>query len=85
MDSQFGEFTKDIIALNVNLQELRGIWQDQTASTYDVLNENVEVCAQRIWAYLVNSQNGYAALKRNYDSDDYDRYVAQMAVQVEEV
>ena len=85
MDNQQGEFTKNIIALKNDLQEVRGIWQDQTANTYDALNENIEACAQRIWAHLVNSQNGYAALKRNYDSDDYDRYVARMAVQVEEV
>ena len=85
MDNQYGEFTKNITALKDDLQEVRSILQDQTANTYDVLNENIEVCTQRIWAYLVNSENGYAALKRNYDSDDYDRYVAQMAVQVEEV
>ena len=85
MDNQFGEFTKNIIALKDVLQEVRGIWQDQTANTYDALNENIEACSQKIWAHLVNSQNWFAALKRNYDSDEYDKYVASMAVQVEEV
>lgn len=85
MDNQYGEFTKNIMALKSDLEEVRTIWQDQTANTYDVLNENIEVCTQRIWLHLVDSQNGYAALKRNYDSDDYDKYVAQMAVRIEEV
>ena len=85
MDNQYGEFIKNIIALKEDLQEVRSVWQDQTANTFDALNENIEACTQRIWLHLVDSENGYAALKRNYDSDDYDRYVAQMAVQVEEV
>ena len=85
MDNQYGEFIKNIIALKDDLQEVRSVWQDQTANTFDALNENIEACTQRIWLHLVDSENGYAALKRNCDSDDYDRYVAQMAVQVEEV
>ena len=85
MDNQYGEFTKNIIALKNDLEEVRSIWQDQTANTYDVLNENIESFTQRIWLHLVDSQNGYDALKRNYDSDEYDRFVARMAVQVEEV
>ena len=85
MDNQYGDFTKNIIALKDDLQEVYGVWQDQTAKSYDVLNENIEDCAEKIWAHLVNSQNGYNSLKRNYNSDEYDKYIAELTVQVDEV
>lgn len=85
MSSQFGEFEKNIQSLKDDLSCVRSSWTDKTASTYDVINDNIEVLATRIWERLVDSQNGYNALKSRYDSDDIDKRIILLADEIEQV
>ena len=40
---QYGEFLENISRLENNLREVRSVWDDQTARTYDHINENMQV------------------------------------------
>ena len=65
--NQYGDFTQIINRLSNDLAEVRSVWVDATAMSYDIINENMEYIAQRIWGYYTNTVAGYDVVKQNYN------------------
>lgn len=76
--NQYGNFTETISRLNGDLNDVRTVWMDQTALTYDHLNENMERFAIQIWNYYNNSLAGYNAVKANYNESEFDDTINQL-------
>lgn len=83
MSEQYGEFSKNIIALDNALEQVRIFWTDETAKSYDALNENVKLCIQKIWALFSDSKSGAEAVKKNYNSDEVDKELARLGLQID--
>ena len=75
---QYGEFLENISRLENNLREVRSVWDDQTARTYDHINENMQVFTKRIWAHYSNSVSGCDAVKANYSESGFDDELNQL-------
>ena len=85
MYEQYGEFAKIVSALDEAQSQARTVWTDRTAASYDPLNNNIKVCAGRIWAPYTDSVAGTNAVKANYNADEIDRSLAILEREVEEV
>lgn len=79
---QFGEFTENISNLDSSLAKVRSVWVDQTAMTYDEINENMKVFVSQITASKVNSIAGYNAVKANYNESEFDSELNQLEARV---
>lgn len=75
---QYGEFTEAINRLESGLSEVRMVWVDQTALTYDHINENMKHFATQIWNRHNNSVAGHNGVKANYDEIEFDRELNQL-------
>ena len=75
---QYGDFTEIINRLESSLGEVRTVWADQTALTYDHINENMQHFATQIWNYHNNSVAGHNAVKANYNEAEFDNTVNQI-------
>ena len=84
MYEQYGEFAKIVSALDEAQGQARTVWTDRTATSYDTLNDNVKICAGRIWAHYTDSVAGTNAVKANYNSDEIDRSLTLFEREVEE-
>ncbi len=76
---QYGEFTQVINRLEDSLREVRTVWTDQTAITYDCINENMQNFAMQMWTCYTNCEEGYNAEKANYNQAEFDGIVNQLA------
>ena len=85
MGEQYGEFSKNIVALDTAQEQVRSVWLDETAKSYDSLNNNVKKCVQRIWALFSDSKNGTDAVKRNYNSDEVEKELSHLGIQIEQI
>ena len=85
MNQQYGEFGKNITALDHAQEQVRTVWKDETSRSYDSLNENVKICAQKIWALFSDSKAGTEAVKKNYNPDEVDKYITRLGTQIEQV
>lgn len=85
MNEQYGEFGKNIIALDNALEQVKTVWMDETAKSYDTLNENVKICTQKIWSFFSNSCAGTEAVKQHYNPDDVDKELARLGMRIEQV
>ena len=85
MNEQYGEFGKNIIALDNALEQVKTVWTDETAKSYDTLNENVKICAEKIWALFSDSKAGTEAVKKNYNPDETDKDLARLGMLIEQV
>ena len=85
MNEQYGEFGKNIIALDNALEQVKTVWMDETAKSYDALNENVKICAEKIWALFSDSKAGTEAVKKNYSPDEVDKELAKFGMRIEQV
>ena len=83
--NQYGDFTETIHRLNNDLSDVRAVWNDQTAQTYDQVNENMEHFAFQIWNYHNNSLSGYAAVKANYDEAEFEETLHQLNAKIASV
>ena len=83
--NQYGDFTETINRLNSDLGDVRTIWFDQTALTYDHVNENMEHFAIQIWMYYNNSLAGYNAVKANYNESEFDDTINQLNAKIASV
>lgn len=79
---QFGEFTENISNLDSSLAIVRSVWIDQTAMTYDEINENMKVFVSQITAYKANSVAGYNAVKANYNESEFESELNQLDAKV---
>ena len=78
MSEQYGLFLESIKRLDDELSEVRTVWNDQTALTYDVFNENIQSFTRRIWVHHNNSEEGYNVVKANYNESDFDDTLNQL-------
>ena len=79
---QFGEFTENISNLESSLTTVRSVWVDQTAMTFDEINENMKVFVSQITAYKENSIAGYNAVKANYNESEFENDLNQLGAKV---
>lgn len=82
---QFGEFTENIANLESDLKTVRSTWVDQTATTFDGINENMKVFVSQITAYKENSIAGYNAVKANYIESEFESELGQLGAKVSAV
>lgn len=75
---QNGEFYEIINRLEGNLGDVRTVWTDQTAQTYDHINENMQFFTIQIWGYYCNSVAGRDLVKANYDESEFDDELNQI-------
>ena len=85
MNEQYGEFGKNIIVLDNAQEQVKTVWKDETARSYDSVNENVKICAQKIWALFNDSKAGMEAVKKNYNPDEVDKELNRIGMQIEQV
>ena len=85
MNEQYGEFGKNIIALDNALEQVKTVWMDETAKSYATLNDNVKICTEKIWALFSDSQAGAEAVKKNYNPDEVDKELAKFGMRIEQV
>ena len=85
MSEQHGEFSKSIALLDAAQDEVRKVWRDEIAKSYDKLNDNVKLCTQKIWTLFCDSKAGVEAVKKNYDPDAIDKELARLGMQIEQV
>ncbi len=69
---QYGIFGAVLAELNEALAQVRSVWTDQTAQTYDGINENMEAYAQRIWASAQTAATGEEMVRKNYDEGEFE-------------
>ena len=79
---QLGDFTDNINNLENSLTAVRSIWQDQTAMTFDEMNENIKNFVSKITEHRDNSVAGYNAVKANYNEAEYDNELNQLCAKV---
>lgn len=79
---QFGEFIENISNLDSSLATVRSVCIDQTAITYDEINENMKVFVSQITAYKANSVTGYNAVKANYNEPEFESELNQLGAKV---
>lgn len=85
MSEQYGEFNKNIAMLNTAQEQVRTVWKDEVAKSYDVLNDNVKLCVGKIWSLFSDSKAGVEAVKKNYNSEEVDKDISRLSMQIEQV
>lgn len=75
---QYGDFVEIINRLKSDLSNVRLQWNDQTALSYDQLNENMEHFVIQIWNYYNNSLEGYNAVKANYNESEFNNTINRL-------
>ena len=74
-----GEFFSSISRLQANLSNVRADWNDQTAKTYDQINENIEELTAEIWSCHIEAVECCDMIKANYDEAEFERELNQLA------
>lgn len=85
MYEQYGEFSGIVSALDEAQGRVRSVWTDRTAYSYDTMNDNVKLCAARIFSHYMDSVAGTNAVKANYNSDEIDRTLVLLERAAEEI
>ena len=81
----YGVFSKSISDLYDNLKEVRCVWADQTAQTYDHINDNMDAFAEYMWAYYVRAEKSADYIKSSYSESDYDNELMNLRSKVSSV
>ena len=79
---QYGEFSENINNLESSLRAVRSVWIDQTAITYDEINENMKIFVSQIVSHMENSLAGYNAVKANYNEADFDNELNMLSSKI---
>ena len=79
---EYGDFTGVINRLESSLNDVRTVWTDQTAVTYDAINDNMKHFSREIWNYYNNSVAGYNMVKANYNEAEFQNTVNQLSAKV---
>ncbi len=85
MNGQYGDFTNNITALDRAQLEARAKWADDTAQSFDCMNDNVKDCVLNIWRVFSESHSAAEAVKLNYPADEFDDVIAKIAALIEQV
>ena len=83
--SQYGDFTNMINRLESNLGDVRSVWVDQTARTYDYINENMQSFTMQIWKHYCNSNATLNVVKANYDESEFGDELSQTQSKIHSV
>ena len=78
MSEQYGEFLESALKLDGALAEVRVVWTDQTAMTFDKVNDNMEFFFKKIVATKENAISTMKVLKSNYNEDEIDDIVHKL-------
>ena len=79
---QYGIFSVGISDLERSLSQVRSVWTDRTAQTYNSINENMTVFAQRIWAGHESAAAGEQAVRENYREEEFDAVLQNLGSRV---
>ena len=80
MSEQYGEFLESALKLDGALAEVRVVWTDQTAMTFDKLNENMECFFKKIIKAKEEAIATIRVLKNNYDEDEVDDSIHKLSM-----
>lgn len=84
MNGEYGELSPYIIRLDENYENVRQVWNDGVARSYEGLNDNIKKCAERIWACYSRSVEGRDAVKKNYSETEVARDLSILAQKAED-
>lgn len=70
--NQYGIFSGGIAELDHSLTQVRTVWTDKTAQTYNCINENMEDIACKIWSCHQSAAAGEQAVRENYREEEFD-------------
>ena len=85
MSGQYGEFSNNIVKLDTAQEQVKTVWRDEVAKSYDVMNDNIKLCAGKIWSLFCDSKAGMDAVKKSYDSEEVDKEISRFSIQIEQV
>ena len=81
----YGDFTDSVIRLNDGLREVRTVWNDKTARTYDTINENMEHFAKQVWENYSYARQGYESAKMSYNESEIDEQLSLISSKISSV
>lgn len=82
---EYGEFSQAIANLVSSLSEVRAQWTDQTALTYDTINENMQGFSIAIWRQYASAVELYEMEKKNYDEGEFNRVLNELGARASAV
>ncbi len=85
MMEQYGEFFEVLCRLKDGLEQVRAVWQDQTAVTYDSINDNTERYSAQVWLCYSYAVEGYNAVKTNYNEAEFEHILSQLDARIRSV
>lgn len=81
----YGDFSASINRLESSLSSVRTVWTDQTAASYDVINDNMKDFAKAIWSYYQNAVQCDQAIRANYNESEFNEELLQASAKIEAV
>ena len=85
MSERHGDFNKNIVLLDAAQEQVKNVWHDKTAQSFDNFNDNIKLYTEKIWSVFCDSKAGVEAVKKNYDSDTVDKDIIKLSMQIEQV
>ena len=76
----YGEFTQSIFNLKDSVSELRAIWKDQTAPSYEAIHENFERFSFNLVAVEMHE-----LVKENYSESEFDQMLDKLSARLAEL
>lgn len=73
MAETYGEFSDIVIRLDDALKEARTEWTDQTAMTFDQLNDGIKGIVKNMWGCYASSEKARNMVLNNYKENEVDR------------
>ena len=70
-----GNFSDVIDRMDSALHDVRAVWADVTAITYDGMNENMKLFAGQMWNAYENAQAAHSLVKSNYNPGEFENRV----------
>lgn len=78
MSEQYGEFVSSVRKLDDALREVRFVWNDQTARSFDSINDNMKFLSKKIVTAKESAISSIKMLKDNYDEDEFDNTIHKL-------
>lgn len=79
------KFANCIHNLENSLSEVRTVWMDQTAFTYDAINDNMKSFTDKIWLTFCESTASYNDMKKAYNEEEEENILREMGCMVRSV
>ncbi|MBQ2810339.1 MAG: hypothetical protein IJF11_05545 [Clostridia bacterium] len=81
----YGEFTQSIFNLKDSVSELRAIWKDQTAPSYEAIHENFERFSFNTWQQNLVAVEMHELVKENYSESEFDQMLDKLSARLAEL